>query len=110
MPSSNTSSCMPTMTCQAPRSFYWRSRRGYRRPGSGVQLPPRAQIEQQPDRLDYLRNVLRPRFLVSAPHGQWQGLDHHVDLTSDPQLAQLSQVDFKKAAMRAWVMAGSHAN
>jgi hypothetical protein len=63
------------------------------------------------DRLDYLRNSLRPRFLVTAPHAQWQGLDHGKDLEdpNDPHLANLTLPAFKNEVMRAWVMAGSHA-
>jgi hypothetical protein len=63
-----------------------------------------AGIAREADRIAFLRNQLRPTFLISSSHEPFQGLDSTRNL-EDPQLS-LADI---KATLRVWIMAGSHA-
>src|SRR5262249_11711601 len=62
-----------------------------------------ASVNQQRDRLNYLRNTLRPRYFVASAHAHWQGLDRYRP-ADDPGLS-LEQI---KRGFIVWVTPGSH--
>jgi hypothetical protein len=64
-----------------------------------------ALIEQEADRISFLKNQLRASFLIASAHEPWQRLDSTRAL-EDPNLS-LADI---KATLKVWIMPGSHAS